>query len=484
MLIKIAGQEFDAEVIQKMIDGGMLSATKNDPASTTPTNAQLHGPLADASGNWGPFAEPGIRPTMLSAMQRPKSLSAVLPMTMSRNYNEKIAVMTGVTAEGGTNAANWCGNPPGPGALKKCTQWYAFGKYYVKDNLMKLADIGLSRDYSDVPRQILNAGRGGGPGATGNPFIPESVFMLEDTYSALRYQQYLIGVSAERDICHVAIQGNASLAYTASQHGWIAEFTGLDSQIKTGYVDHDSQLECPAADSVVETFNAVITGNNAAGNRTIVQVWQDTMFALESRADAAGLMGVNWVAVMRRDLFYALTQQVACNFYTARCTFSNNNAQNQDAAQIEGLRLAMLNGQYLLYNGMQVPVVFDECMPRETLGNQYYKSDIFVVPLTWQGMPLTYFQYFPMNNQYAQEFAQIMGSRVQYLNNGLWLVGERDTGLCLEHHYQMMPRVILEAPFLAGRIDDVFYNYYVQSHDAIPGESLYADGGISYWVGA
>jgi len=477
--ITIKGQEFDPEVIQKMIDAGLAFGTKNDPASTTPTNAQLHGPLAVGS-NWGPFAEPGIRPTMLSAMQRPKSLSAVLPLVTSRNYNEKIAIMTGVTAETGTNAQTWCGNPPGPGALKKCTQWYSFGKYYIKDNLAKLADIGLSRDYSDVPRQILNAGRGGGPGATGNPFIPESVFMLEDTYSLLRYQQFLVGVSAERDVCHVTIQGNASLAYSAAQHGWILEFTGLDSQIKTGYVDHDSNLTCPAADSVVETFNKAITSTAA---RTITEVWQDTMFALESRADAVGMMGVQWVAVMRKDLFYALTQQIACNFYTARCNTTANSAQSQEAREIEGLRLAMLNGAYLLYNGMQVPVVFDECMPRETLGYQYYKSDIFVVPLTWQGMPLTYMQYFPMNNQYATEFAQIMGARVKYLNNGLWLVGERDTGLCLEHHYQMMPRVILEAPFLAGRIDDIFYNYYAKSREAIPGESaMYADGGISYWV--
>jgi hypothetical protein len=41
-------------------------------------------------------------------------------------------------------------------------------------------------------------------------------------------------------------------------------------------------------------------------------------------------------------------------------------------------------------------------------------------------------------------------------------------------------RLILEAPFLAGRLDDVWYTYLPKSRSAMPGASLYANGGLSY----
>jgi hypothetical protein len=40
--------------------------------------------------------------------------------------------------------------------------------------------------------------------------------------------------------------------------------------------------------------------------------------------------------------------------------------------------------------------------------------------------------------------------------------------------------MVLEAPFLAGRIDDLQYVYLAPTREAIPGASLYVDGGVSY----
>jgi hypothetical protein len=40
-------------------------------------------------------------------------------------------------------------------------------------------------------------------------------------------------------------------------------------------------------------------------------------------------------------------------------------------------------------------------------------------------------------------------------------------------------RLILEATFLAGRIDDVWYGFYEPARNALPGASLYADGGVT-----
>jgi hypothetical protein len=60
------------------------------------------------------------------------------------------------------------------------------------------------------------------------------------------------------------------------------------------------------------------------------------------------------------------------------------------------------------------------------------------------------------------------------------MVGLRSTGLCREYHFAMRARLILEAPFLAGRLDNVTYSYRTAEwRDAYPGASAYVNGGIS-----
>ena len=97
------------------------------------------------------------------------------------------------------------------------------------------------------------------------------------------------------------------------------------------------------------------------------------------------------------------------------------------------------------------------------------------------GKPLTRMEYFPMNNANASEFANAFGnSGIGTLNNGMFLTGKRDTGLCIEYHFQARFRLILETPFLAARIDNIEYSWYLNTREAKPGGSLYVDGGVSY----
>lgn len=476
MTITIGDKQFSDDQVQALINLGALGVgQKNDPASTTLANSSLHGHSFAALG-WGPLSNPGVRPDMLSAMTRPYSLATALPLMKSLNYQEKLDIHTGVTAEVGTNATGWCGDPPGPGALKKCGIYVNWGKYYAKDDLVPVAEIGEKRDYADVPRNILNAAT---PGVAGNPFIPDMVWTLSDTFSDLRYQQYLVGVAAERDVCHVAVQGDTTLSSANAHHGWILEPQGLDTWIATGYSDRITGQTCPVIDPIVRSFNALVTGTDA-NSRILRDVLTGVMYSLRART-RNGMQGTTWAFVMRQELFYALVQHVACKMWTTFCTTTLETGLQTNSEGIERLRLEMLRGQYLILDGMAYPVILDECVPQDTLGNDYYKSDICVIPLQWAGMPLTYWQYYDMENQYSMEYTNHMNLVVERMNNGLWLVGERDTGLCFEHHYQMKLRLVLEAPFLAARVDDVWYHSHLDLHNAIPGDSSYYDGGLSYY---
>ena len=477
-MITIGDKQFTPEELQVLSKAGVLNiGQKNDPASTTLTASTLQGPFPGNAAQFGIFSGAGVRPDRFSAMARPDSLIRTVVglggMNPSRYVNEILEIMTGQTAGGTTNASGFCGNPPVVGDLKVMRRVFTWGDYYVKTNLDAVPLISQLRDRADVPGNILNAG----PRA--NPLIPDMMYRLTDSQSHLQHELFKLGVDLERTMETVAIQGVA--ATDNSNTGWFHEFAGLDGQIATGITDSVTGLAAPAVDSTVISFNADITGTNADGSgRNFTETITDTVEGRLIDAAKVGMEGVVLAIVMRREQFYRATQVVACQNAIYNCTGAQYEEVNRDGSEIQRQRLAMYNGQYLALNGRQVPVVFSEGVVLEGIANNTYRSDIYIVPLNWGGLPLLRLEFFPMNNPYALEFANFNGMKITVLNNGLFVVGSRDTGLCVEYHFAARFRLVLETPFLAARIDNVEYSYLLNTRTAHPGQSLHVDGGISY----
>lgn len=479
MLIKIADKEFSEAELQTLAKAGVLQiGQKNDPASTTLTAPALHGPFQGNSSQFGLFSYPGVRPGRFSALSRPDSFWGLTSLTRSDYTSEILEIVTGQTGPSGTNATGFCGNPPVVGQLKTCQQTYAWGDYYIKTNLNAGALIGQRRNRADVPAEILNAG------PRNNPLIPEIMFNMTDTRSQLAYELFMIGVDMERQTELVGIQGVAG-TQNNTYLGWFTQFRGLDGLIRTGHTDAVTGVTCPAVDSAVVSFNANITGTSSDGSgRSFVESLTELVRGLKKRARQVGMGDTQFAIAMRAEQFSRATDVWACDYSVYRCAgaaASPNNRGEGNGMSIQALRLSMMTGQYLLVDGIEVPVVFSEGIPNPATAANTYNADIYVVPVSWAGTPLLRAEYYPMDNTYTTQYMNANGiTTVQTLNNGLFLVGKRDTGLCLEWHFQARMRLILEVPFLAGRLDDVQYGYYEPTRQAIPGSSLYADGGVTY----
>lgn len=449
---------------------------KNDPAATTVTAPTLQGPFPGNTDQLGIFSSYEVRPERFSALTRPRTLAKLLNLNKSVFHEETLEIMTGVTASSGTNATGFCGNPPTVGQGKVCKQNYAWGRYYVKTNLDAIPEIGTLRSRAEVPGKVLNAG----PAAS--PLVPDVMYKLADTRSQLQYELFMIGVSLERSMEKVLVTGDTSLASANTNHGWISEFAGLDGQVKTGYADVTG-LVCPAADSAIVAFNAAVTSVIGGGDgRNIVQAGTDLYWALNDRATEMGMGGVEFSWIMRKEAFRSIAEVWACNYATYRCQAGT--AGQPFVENVEGtnrLRLEMMSGQYLLVDGVPVPVTFSEGIPQQSQGGSQFKSDVYLAPISWNGIPLLRLEYFPMDNQYATEFADFQGESIAVINNGMYIVGNRNTGLCKEYHFGAKFRMILETPFLAGRIDDVAYTFRAPIRNADPGDTFfYADGGATY----
>ena len=483
MTLNIGGKEYSDTELATLVKAGMLNiGEKHDPASTTLGSQALHGPFqGGVAGRFGLFSDPHARPERYSAMQRARGFVHLLPAFRSDYHESILEIMTGQTAGSTTNADGFCNDPPTVGALKTCQQKITWSSYYVKTELNAIPLIGQRRSRSDVSAQIVNSG-----GPTMNPYIPDILFRMADTRDQLSSELFKIGVDLQRTMSVVNIQGQAGT--DNNRTGWMIEHNGLDTIIATGKEDAITEVACPAIDSIVQSFNGVsITGQDNAG-RSFVEAVTDLFYGLSDRARGVGMTGVQWVIVMRPELFRRVTEVWACNYSTYRC---NQTADGEDVAvlsndgassfAIQQLRLEMFGGQYLLIDGMQIPVVFSEGIANPAVANNTYACDLFIVPLTWNAQPLTYMEFFPMDNPYAANYANFLDADDHtILNNGMYIVASRSTGFCREFLFGARFRMIIETPFLAGRLDDIVYAYLPETREAIPGTSLYDDGGTTF----
>lgn len=451
---------------------------KHTPSSTTLTSPALHGRFDTTfrgPNHWGIFTTPGVRPERWTTLVRPNSLAQLLVQNMSKSrvIEEKLEVMTGVTSvDSFTNSTSWCGDPPTPGEGKVCKQNFNWGSYHSGTKLSAIPEVGGLRDRADVPAEILNAG----PSA--NPLMPDIMFNLDDTESRARYLFWLEGVQFERTTEIVLVQGTYAAAANA-HYGWSREFNGIDNQIKTGYTDADLGTTCPAMDSIVETFGAAVNSTQAVTGYNIVRVWSNVFRGLRNRARKMGMLDPQWAIIMREELFYALVDAYSCLYHLYACTGSQYEENNIDQVTTNTLRLDMQANQYLLVDNIKYPVIFSEGVAQTTPAANTFESDAYVLPISSAGAPLTRLEYFPMDNQYITEMLQFGMDSPTAINNGLWLVGHEATAFCKEWEFASKMRLILETPWLAARVDNIQYSFNAEIRNAIPGQSYYADGGVT-----
>lgn len=479
VMIQIGEQSYSENELATLAKAGVLQVgQKHDPNSTSLGNTpSLHGPLPSNSNYGGTFTQPGVRPDMFSAVPRERSFMQALSLNTSDYYNEILEIATGVTAGSGSNSSGWC-DPSAPmaGFLKTCSQTTTWGQVRLKTWLQSVPDAGQLQTRADVPREILNAG------PQSNPLIPSDMWELRDSRNPMQYALYALGFELSRGMEYVAYNGNGALSSANTRRGFMKEFYGVDSMVKTGYTDSKTGVACPAADSIVHDWSTNIGGTDANGN-SFAYVVSDMVYAARDRASQVGMEGVEWGFVGRKELFRAITDVWANTYATSRFTLGTAaNPLMQTAGEVNNYRLSMLNSQSLEVEGTYFPFLFTEGAQIVKIGGNVYEADLLFLPIRWMGRPLLRLEFFNVDNPYAQElrgFTQAEDYRS--LNGGMYLMTKARTPFCVEYHLAAQMRLFLETPFLAGRIDNVRFSYSAQTRNSDPAETyFYSNGGQTY----
>lgn len=464
------------------IRNALWAVEKHNASGAADTHNPPYGPYADGSGDFGFLSIPGVRPEMYSAFMRPRSLSSILGVRQSLVANEKIGILTGLTAEEGTNPSDFCGTAPTAGQFKRCIQNYIWGKSYWKSKVVNVAEMGEYADYSDMTsKRIMNVNQ------SGNPFVPDIMGRLDlgnREAATLANELATLGGGMERSFETVLIQGNSATAPASTQTGWIKEFNGLERQIVTGKADLDTGVACPAADSTVISWG---TGIDATvSGRTFPQMLVDTYFAKQDLAEQVGMGGTRWVWVMRMEEFRALTYIYACEYWTSRCAGTAGNPSYTDAMEVRRLQLEMWQGRYLLIDGTAVQVIFTDGIPLTKAGGSVFTAqDMFLLPVEWNGIPLLNLQFKQMLNADMRDFTAFADAdEFMGLNNGMWLSTRARTNFCLEYLFAGKFRVIQDAPYLAAVINTMQFTFQASVRNAYPSMTeFYRDGGATRWDG-
>lgn len=463
-----------------------LYAKQNGMAYKTPASVN-EAPLLFGTG--GLFSTPGLEPDIITAYVRPTGLEMVLPKLPSVTESPIFGSITGIDTSGASApATNPCDDNP-TGFLKGCDLTAQFGRLAFDTNTIEFDKVmlqvnrGVTTDLT-LRGQLLGINSMDiQPGGLSDADVLNIVTAAEMVKVGMLFQR---GTATSLGLNKQMWQG--TIAKNTSGGGY-KEFPGLDSQIATGQVDAVSNTACTGMDSDVKDFNYSVVGGS---DNDIVEYLSMLEFYLYHNATRMGLDPVEWVVVMRPELWQELTAvwPIAYNTNRGATVLAGNTRLVVDGGDMIAERDRMRRGMTIDINGRTHRVVTDDGIAEGTNINNAnvpagsYSSSIYMVPLTITGgFPVTYMEYVDYRRG-SQDIAKLMGRNDFWTDRGIFSWALEQVKWCYKMSAKTEMRVILRTPQLAGRIDNVLYSPLQHLRDSTPGSAYEFDGGVSTRAGS
>lgn len=464
------------ELRQAQGGGNGIRWGQRDVPILPPDNRVYHGP-------GGYFAQYGVERDIISTRVHPRGLADMIPARGTKYMNPLFGFFTGFQGLTGAVADSVCSDPQTAGPGKVCRQTAQFGRYSYQTRELDITKVGRLTDRSEpIDLTILNdpllegTGTITTPNVNGNSNLNAEVLM----------RMIEVGVDFQNVLTKQLYYGNPA---SSNAGGGYKEFPGLDILIGTGKKDAITSTACPSLDSLIINNNYGMV--NANGGATLVETMTTMYRICKSNASKMNLDPVEWTFAMREGLFYELTAVWPCSYLTYRCVFPSqaNSAQVvvDGSAQVE-MRDAMRQGQYLVIDGVKVPVALDDAIDEDNrsdtnlIGITCFASDIYLLPLTIRGgFQSLYWEYFDYNDGPMAAIGQTNGlSNYYWTDGGKFMWHQKPpNNFCVQQVAVTEPRIILRTPQLAARLLNVQYCPLRHTRDAYPEDPYYVDGGVT-----
>lgn len=454
---------------------GQRAAGLTSP-SGIPSLPYLHGP----NGLW---SVPGVERDIISTRIQPIGLAGALAARGTVTLNPLFPYLTGFLPGSGANPIGVCDDFPVAGPMKNCLQTADFGRYGRMTREIDITFPGRQINRGEfMDLRILNDPLIA-PNINGNGIVTPGGAAQLTQELLMRFVE--VGIEFQNLLSRQLYTGNPA---NNTSGGGYKEFPGLDLLIGTNKKDAITGALCPSLNSLISDFNFRNITDTTTG-ADIVRTVTYIMRNLRYNSDRMNLSPTQWVIAMRANLFYELTAAWPCSYMTYGCQVRVAGDQQLilDAGDMIAMRDNMRNGQYLLMDGVQVPVVFDDAIfeNTNTTSNRVtpgsFASDIYFIPLTFKGgMSGLYWEFIDYSQTAMQTAAA--GNIQQYF----WTDGGRylwhakpPKNFCAQWLTIIEPRLIFPVPHLAAKLRNVQYTSLMHTRDAFPTDPYFVNGGVT-----
>lgn len=445
-------------------------------ASGTPSTPYLHGP-------GGLFGQEGIERDLFHTRIEGSGVAQVLPVFGTNLTHPLFGTITGYQDVSGDVPSTACGDPEVAGSEKRCLTYFPFGRYTFKTRELEVNRVG----------QLINRGEFDDLRVVNDPIAPElgkTIFPNINPNKQLAAGAEVLARMLEVGVAFANRLGRQTYIGNPVNNvgtGYL-EFMGLDLLIGTIKVDAITGDDCPSLDSDVKDFNYGCVQDDDLDPsivRTIVTMWR----FVNHIAQHTNLNPVRWLLSMRTSLFWELTDVWPCQYQTYRCIDISPGGIGQvtiDGRENVRMRDAMRNGNYLLIDGVQVPVVLDDNIVEESSDENSdipvtcFASDIYLIPMTVRGgIPVTFWHYYDYKGGTMQAVVNGRLTSQFWTDAGMYLWTWDNQNWCIVHEAKIEPRIILRTPQIAGRIQNVCYCPLQHPRDPQPEDPYFVDSGVT-----
>jgi len=488
--------DFMNQVAERMKGGPPLAykkyGQKNTPTSLNPQMPYIH-------GSGGLLSDPGQNPAILSnivhAIPGMATAMQVLPDPVVGNpdlYGGNdvpfITTITGVT-EGDDDWTDQpdavCDDAPIAGVLKACTMTASYGRFSKRTRQIERTRIGRVNNRGETTDfSIAN------PAMADDPFLPSNIPLTPGNWinRELTTRFFEAGMGFQRMMLPLTYTGNPT---NNSANGGRRQFEGFDLIYNTGKVDVLSQVACPGMDALILDNDATNVEEADANGVFIYEHIEAVMRYLRANARKMAMEPVTWVASMREDLFFELTDIWPVQQYVkviAQINAINGAAVdgavlNFSGSEVNGMRQQLREGRFLPIDGGILPVILDDGIAETTnAGNtSEYLSDLYIHPVTvLGGVPVLYWHFFDYDNGQGREFDAMVGGGQSFTTDGgrfYWATNFKNG--CMEMQWVVEPRIMQHTPYLGARLQDIAYQPGIHTRSPFPTDANYYDGGRS-----
>ena len=433
-------------------------------------------------GVGGFLGVPGIDPEVISARVQPRGLLAALPFNGTPFTHPEYAYITGIedlTEDEPNTECETCIQATTEG----CIQSACFGRICRETRELTPRRAVERINRGDIDMALLNDMLGKNEWS---PWLPFTQYDLRSVLNVATMQALMeVAASILNPLVRMVWTGNpANNSGTGYQ-----EFNGLDILINQTKVDYKTGTRCEALDSDVKDFNYQnLNTVDAAGNVAIVRQLSALEEYVYFNASRMGLLPAEWVWCMRPETWRELTEMWPIAYLTTRnIVLPAGNTMNIDATRISTMRDEMRRGMTLEVNGRTHRVVTCDGIAEQTnvdnanIPANGFASNIYLVPLTFTGRrQATYMQY--LDYRLAAPEIRLARSQNRFWTDGtgkfLWTV--EYLKFCYTLSTEIVPRIVLKVPQLAGRLNNVVYT--PEQHFRSPFEDDYHfhKGGVDH----